>query len=375
MRASTLSRRGTRPRWRNRDRPAISCLRAPSRLRRRPRNRRGSGLATASKWTSRTLSPGKRFRRRRRPGVHRLRRVDTWRVDQNPLGNDAEQGAPCSTTVSDPWPTRLEQMTPITGGRELTGNTILVTGGGSGIGRALAEQFAARGNRVVIAGRRRDALDAVVYSYHGIESAVLDIDSAAAIGPFVKELILRRPTLNVVIHSAGIMRYERVTKADFSTDVSEATITTNLLGTIRLTTALLPHFLSRPEATIVTISSGLAFVPLAMTPTYCATKAAIHSYSQSLRYQLKDTNVRVVEIAPPYVQSELMGVRQGSDPMAMPLKDYIAETMAILETNPDVTEVLVERVKPQRIAEARGEYNAFFNAYNDRAMAARANEW
>ena len=198
---------------------------------------------------------------------------------------------------------------------ELTGNTILVTGGGSGIGRALAEQFAARGNRVVIAGRRRDALDAVVYSYHGIESAVLDIDSAAAIGPFVKELILRRPTLNVVIHSAGIMRYERVTKADFSTDVSEAS------PTIRPTTALLPHFLSRPEATIVTISSGLAFVPLAMTPTYCATKAAIHSYSQSLRYQLKDTNVRVVEIAPPYVQSELMGVRQGSDPMAMPLKD------------------------------------------------------
>jgi uncharacterized oxidoreductase len=258
---------------------------------------------------------------------------------------------------------------------KLTGNTILVTGGGSGIGRALAEQFAARGNRVVIAGRRRDALDAVVYSQHGIESLVLDIDSAAAIGPFVKELILRRSTLNVVIHSAGIMRYEQVTKAGFSTDVTEAMITTNLLGTIRLTTALLPHFLSRPEATIVTISSGLAFVPLAMTPTYCATKAAIHSYSQSLRYQLKDTNVRVVEIAPPYVQSELMGVRQASDPMAMPLKDFIAETMAILEANPDVTEVLVERVKPQRFAEARGEYNAFFNAYNDRAMAARANEW
>jgi uncharacterized oxidoreductase len=163
---------------------------------------------------------------------------------------------------------------------------------------------------------------------------VLDIGSAAAIGPFVEELILRRPTLNVVIHSAGIMRYERVTKASFSTDVTEATITTNLLGTIRLTTALLPHFLSRPEATIVTISSGLAFVPLAMTPTYCATKAAIHSYSQSLRYQLKDTNVRVVEIAPPYVQSELMGVQQASDPMAMPLNDFIAETMAISRSQP-----------------------------------------
>ena len=204
---------------------------------------------------------------------------------------------------------------------------------------------------------------------------MLDIDSTAAIGPFVKELILRRPTLNVVIHSAGIMRYEWVLKAGFSTDVAEATITTNLLGTIRLTTALLPHFLSRPEATIITISSGLAFVPLAMTPTYCATKAAIHSYSQSLRYQLKDSNIRVVEIAPPYVQSELMGVRQASDPMAMPLNDYIAETLAILEANPDAIEVLVDRVRPQRFAEARGEYDAFFNAHNDRAMAARANEW
>jgi uncharacterized oxidoreductase len=258
---------------------------------------------------------------------------------------------------------------------KLTGNTILVTGGGSGIGRALAERLAARGNRVVVAGRRRDALDAVVHSQDGIESAVLDIDNAAAIGPFVKELILRWPTLNVVIHSAGIMRYERVTKAGFSTDVAEATITTNLLGTIRLTTALLPHFLSRPEATIVTVSSGLAFVPLAMTPTYCATKAAIHSYSQSLRYQLKDTNVRVVEIAPPYVQSELMGARQASDPRAMPLKDYIAETMSIIEANPDVTEVLVERVKPARFAEARGEYDEFFNAYNAQRMAERANEW
>jgi uncharacterized oxidoreductase len=258
---------------------------------------------------------------------------------------------------------------------KLTGNTILVTGGGSGIGRALAEQFAARGNRVIIAGRRRDPLDKVVYSHHGIESAVLDIDSVTTIAPFVKELILRRPTLNVVIHSAGIMRYERVTKAGFSNEVAEATISTNLLGTIRLTTALLPHFLSRPEATIVTISSGLAFVPLAMTPTYSATKAAIHSYSQSLRYQLKDTNVRVLEVAPPYVQSELMGVRQASDPMAMPFNDYIAETMAILEVYPDANEVLVERVKPQRFAEARGEYDAFFKAYNDRAMGARANEW
>ncbi len=258
---------------------------------------------------------------------------------------------------------------------KLTGNTILVTGGGSGIGRAFAEEFAARFNRVVIAGRRREALDAVVYGKHGIESSALDIDNAAAIVPFVRDLLRRQPALNAIIHSAGIMRYERLTKPGFTTDVAEATISTNLLGVIRLTTALLPHFLSRPEATIITISSGLAFVPLAMTPTYCATKAAIHSYSQSLRYQLKDTNIRVIEIAPPYVQSELMGAGQSSDPMAMPLKDFIAEAMAILEANPDATEVLVERVKPQRYAEAHGQYDAFFDAYNQRRMAERGSEW
>ena len=258
---------------------------------------------------------------------------------------------------------------------KLTGNTVLITGGGSGIGSALAKEFAVRGNNVVVAGRRREALDAVVRSHSGIEGAVLDIDDAAAIGPFVKEQIQKRPGLNVVIHSAGIMRYERVTKAGFLTDVAEATISTNLLGTIRLTTALLPHFLSRPEATIVTVSSGLAFTPLAMTPTYCATKAAIHSYSQSLRYQLKDTRVGVVEIAPPYVQTELINARQASDPMAMPLKDYIAETMAILEASPEVTEVLVERVKPHRFAERRGEYEEHFTTFNDRSMVARAHEW
>ena len=164
---------------------------------------------------------------------------------------------------------------------KLTGNTILVTGGGSGIGRALAKQFAARDNRVVIAGRRRDALDAVVYSQHGIESAVLDIGSAAAIGPFVEELILRRPTLNVVIHSAGIMRNERVTKAGFSTDVTEATITTNLLGTIRLTTALLPatrcslNSLSCGDSALGAVDGPTSFkrpLPSSLLRSWCPTR-------------------------------------------------------------------------------------------------------
>ena len=157
----------------------------------------------------------------------------------------------------------------------------------------------------------------------------------------------------------------------YSRAVTEGTLTTNLLGPIRLTAALLPHLVKQPRAAIMTVSSGLAFVPLAMTPTYCATKAAIHSYSQSLRYQLKDTRVQVLELIPPYVQTELMGPRQANDPSAMPLKDFIAETMNILKTSPDATEICVERVRRLRFAEANGGYDSFFKKFNDELTAAR----
>jgi uncharacterized oxidoreductase len=153
--------------------------------------------------------------------------------------------------------------------------------------------------------------------------------------------------------------------------IIESTIATNLLGPMRLTATLLPHLKNQPEAAIMTVSSGLAFLPLAMTPTYCATKAAIHSYTQSLRYQLKSTTVQVIELIPPYVQTELQGVRQASDPMAMPLTDFISETMAIIENTPDAKEICVEQVKPLRFAEAKGEYDSFFEKFNGAILAAR----
>jgi uncharacterized oxidoreductase len=134
----------------------------------------------------------------------------------------------------------------------------------------------------------------------------------------------------------------------------------------------LPSLIAKPNAVIMTVSSGLAFVPLAITPTYCATKAAIHSYSQSLRYQLRNTNVQVIELVPPYVQTELMGARQANDPNAMPLKDFIAETISILKDSPNANEVLVERVKPLRYAERNANYDEFFEAFNDRAAASHA---
>lgn len=247
----------------------------------------------------------------------------------------------------------------------MSGNTILITGGGSGIGRGLAEAFQAAGNHVIIAGRRKSVLDETTAANPGMKSMVLDIENPASLPAFAKQMQTEFPALNVVIHNAGIMRPESIQKGDIAD--SEAMITTNLLGPIRLTAALLPQLLKQKNAAILTVSSGLAFIPLAITPTYCATKAAIHSYSQSLRYQLKDTSLQVIEIVPPYVQTELMGAQQASDPNAMPLKDFIEETMSLLKSAPDAKEICVERVKPLRYAEVNGGYDEFFKNFNSRA--------
>jgi uncharacterized oxidoreductase len=252
-----------------------------------------------------------------------------------------------------------------------TGNTILITGGGSGIGRALAEAFHRGGNQVVIAGRQQAALDAVTAANPGMRSAVLDIEDGAAIPAFAAELVAAHPALNVVIHNAGIMRAENLLEG--GVDTPRHTIATNLLGPILLNDALLPHLLAQPAATVMTVSSGLAFLPLATTPTYSATKAAIHSYTESLRYQLRGTNVEVLELAPPYVQTTLMGERQANDPHAMPLDAFIDEVMDILRRGSyrdDGGEILVERVRPLRNAPANPAYRSQFQGFND-AMAGR----
>lgn len=249
---------------------------------------------------------------------------------------------------------------------QTTGNTILMTGGGSGIGRALAEAFHAKGNQVIVAGRRKQALQEVTDANPGIRSLVLDIGDPAAIAAFAAEAVRLYPALNVLINNAGIMKPENLAKGP-DVGIAEETITTNLLGPIRLTTALLPHLLQQPHAAILTVSSGLAFVPMAMTPTYSATKAAVHSYSMSLRHQLKGTSTEVIEIAPPYVQTHLMGEHQASDPRAMPLDDYIAEVMDILTRQPSAAEVIVERCKPLRFAAESGKMDEMFQMIN--AMA------
>ncbi len=251
----------------------------------------------------------------------------------------------------------------------LTGNTILITGGNSGIGQALAAAFHELGNTVIITGRNQQTLDETVAAHPGMRAVVMDVTDETDIRRVSAQLIQEYPALNAVVHNAGIMQEEDLKTGE--TDSAEAQITTNLLGPIRLNSALLPHFLAQPAATILTVSSGLAFVPLSLNPTYSATKAAIHSYTQAMRYQLADTAIEVIELVPPYVRTGLQGERQASDPHAMPLGEYIAETMDILGQQPEVREVLVERVHAQRFAEKSGAYDVFFQRMNDALVFAR----
>jgi uncharacterized oxidoreductase len=245
---------------------------------------------------------------------------------------------------------------------KITGNTILITGGGSGIGRGLAEKFHALANQVIIAGRRKQVLDETTAANPGMKSIILNIEDPASIRAVAAQLSSEYPALNVLINNAGIMRAEELQAQEHLAD-AESIVTTNLLGPIRLTAALLPRLRKQPHSAIVNVSSGLAFVPLTLTPTYCATKAAIHSYTQSLRYQLKDTSTEVLELIPPYVQTDLMN--GASDPRAMPLDQFIAEVMEIVKTQPAVQEICVERVKGLRLAAESGHYDAVFHGLNE----------
>jgi uncharacterized oxidoreductase len=248
---------------------------------------------------------------------------------------------------------------------QMIGNTILITGGTSGIGRALAEQFHRRGNQVIIAGRRQQLLDEITEAHPTMRGIRLDVEDAEAIQPFASDVGAEFPDLNVLVNNAGISRMEDLTgeAADFA--MSRNIVQTNILGTLHLTAALLPVLQGQPSATIMTTSSGLAFVPRYNFPTYCATKAFLHSWMQSLRAQLRNTEIDVLELVPPYVQTELAGPDQARDPNAMPLDAYISEVMARLEDrdHPD-GEILVERVKQLRWAERKGVYDQVYAMLN-----------
>ncbi len=247
----------------------------------------------------------------------------------------------------------------------LSGNTILITGGSSGIGRGLAEALHHLGNQVIIAGRNTSALDRVTEAHPGMRSVVLDVNSASDIQEVSGRITADFPELNILINNAGVQAPEEpLGIGDLGAVVSM--IDTNLLGPMRLTGALLPHLQTQATATVINVTSTLAFVPLARLPFYSATKAALHSLTLSLRYQLRKSNVEVIELIPPYVQTNL-SPGHGADPRAMPLGEFIAECMSLLTSEPNLREITVERAGSLRFASESGHFEEVFHSYNQLA--------
>jgi len=249
----------------------------------------------------------------------------------------------------------------------LTGNTILITGGTSGIGRGLAEALHQRSNQVIIAGRRQALLNEITAAHPGMRGMQLDVADPRAVDAFAARVREQFPKLNVLINNAGISKREDLTADTIDVSPAQSMIQTNIVGVLHLTATLLPTLKQQPHSTIITTTSGLAFVPLAPFPTYCATKAFLHSWMQSLRFQLRETSVEVIELIPPYVQTELSGPDQATDPHAMPLADYIAEVMQVLkDPNWSGDEILVQRAKTLRGAGKSEDYDRIFTANNNR---------
>jgi uncharacterized oxidoreductase len=240
----------------------------------------------------------------------------------------------------------------------LTGNTIFITGGGSGIGRALAEEFHRRGNKVIIGGRRPGHLTETIEANPGMKFVEMDVSSPESVRETTRYLLSTFPTLNVLINNAGVMQIDDVSTAINDT-LLVSTINTNLVGTIRLTGALMDHLKAQPSATVLIVSSVLGFVPMARTAVYCATKAALHSYTLSLRFKLRDTSVRVLEVIPPWVRTELLN--SSEEPRAMPLDEFMEGTMQALTTDAD--EIMVPRATFLR-SQAGANEASFVRTFN-----------
>ena len=239
---------------------------------------------------------------------------------------------------------------------KIAGNTIFIPGSTSGIGLALALRLHAKGNTVIVGGRRKELLDQIAAEHPEIDTVQIDTADAASVRAAAGELLVRHPDLNAVIAMAGIMKVEDWHQSDTFIESAESVITTNVLGPIRLIAAFIEHLQKQPAATIITVSSGLAFAPLSATPSYNASKAAIHMLTESVRLQLADSTVDLKELVPPSVATDLLPGQRESE-FAMPLDEFIDEVIHLLETEPGANEIQVERVKFLRYDEARGDYD------------------
>ncbi|MFK8911526.1 SDR family oxidoreductase [Streptomyces sp. YS-3] len=234
---------------------------------------------------------------------------------------------------------------------DLSNRTVFIVGGTSGIGRELARRFAAAGSTVAVGGRGAEAL--LELSDEGIGTFGIDVTDGASVARARDAVLVRYPELDTVVTMAGVMLLEDLRDpAHFA--AAHKTIDTNLVGTIRVVDAFTPHLVQRGAGTFLTVTSGIAFLPFPPMPTYAASKAAVHAYSEALRAQLDGTGVSVVELVPPAVAT---AGQEKVNPQALPLDDFAAEVMQLLSRNPTPEEILVERVLTHRWAERDGTYD------------------
>lgn len=245
----------------------------------------------------------------------------------------------------------------------ISGNTIFIPGSTSGIGLALALELRARGNTVVVGGRRTELLERIAAEHSGVDTVQIDTADATSIDSAAKQVLAKHPDLNVLVTMAGVMRVEDWHQPESFLASAESVVTTNVLGPIRLIAAFVQHLQAQPDATIITVSSGLAFTPLKITPSYNASKAAIHMLSESIRLQLADTTVKIMELEPPAVRTSLLPGQENSE-FAMPLDEFVTEVIELLQTQPDAREIQVENVKFLRYGEARGDYDQVVQTLN-----------
>lgn len=238
---------------------------------------------------------------------------------------------------------------------KISGNTIFIPGATSGIGLALAVALQDKGNRVIVGGRRQQLLDQIAAEHPGIDAVRIDTADADSIAAVATQVLTEHPDLNVLITMAGVMKIEDWHTPQGFLASAESTITINVLGTIRLIAAFIEHLQTRPQATVITVSSGLGFTPLKVTPSYNASKAAVHLLTETLRLQFADSTVEFKELEPPAVRTDLVPGQRDSE-WAMPLEDFVREVVDILENQPDANEIQVENVKFLRYSEVRGDY-------------------
>jgi uncharacterized oxidoreductase len=246
---------------------------------------------------------------------------------------------------------------------KISGNTVFIPGATSGIGLALADQLQAKGNTVIVGGRRTELLDRIAADHPGLDTVQIDTTDQNSVEASARLILDKHPDLNVLVTMAGIMKIEDWHKPESFVAEAESTIATNVIGPIRLIGAFIEHLQTQPDATIITVSSGLAFAPLKLTPSYNASKAAIHMLSESIRLQLGDTTVKVIELIPPAVRTTLLPGLEVTD-TAMPLNEFVTEAVALLDTQPDAQAIEVENVKFLRYGEARGDYELVVAALN-----------